>query len=224
MPAFIRVGCSACICRPATTDDPAVLGSWPHGRSVNADRHGRPRPHGGQHRAPSDAPRPCLGSLRPRSRARTPADGGRRYGGGEHFWIGGRPHATAHRLDHAAGRRGDRGGDHRAERPARSRRHHHRRRQHLLEGRHPPCARAWQQGPRVSRCRHLGRRVGARARLLPDDRRRKGRRGAARPDLRGAGAGEGRYPCRRRAARAAIRAPSGAICMPAPMAPGISSR
>ena len=76
----------------------------------------------------------------------------------------------------------------------------------------------------LSRRRHLGRRVGARARLLPDDRRRKGRGRAARlrffaRSRRGQG-----ILCRRRIARAATRGRGRAICMPGRTAPGISSR
>ncbi len=44
-------------------------------------------------------------------------------------------------------------------------------------------------GHPLPRLRHQRRRVGPRARLLPDDRRARRRGGAPRPDLRGAGAG-----------------------------------
>ena len=54
------------------------------------------------------------------------------------------------------------------------RRHHHRRRQHDVQGRHPPGRGTARKGHRLCRCRHVGRRVGAAARLLHDDRRRGG--------------------------------------------------
>ena len=78
-------------------------------------------------------------------------------------------------------------------RPVAARRYAHRWRQQLLEGRHPACARLAAEGPLLPRRWHVGRRLGARARLLPDDRRRQGGRGAARSDLRGARTGQGRY-------------------------------
>ena len=53
-------------------------------------------------------------------------------------------------------------------------RHHHRRRQHLLQGRHPPRQGAEGQGHPLCRRRHQRRRLGPGARLLPDDRRRQG--------------------------------------------------
>ena len=63
------------------------------------------------------------------------------------------------------------------------RRHRHRRRQLLLPRRHHPGQGAEGVGHPLRRLRHERRRVGARPRLLPDDRRR-GRRGRApRPDL-----------------------------------------
>ena len=66
------------------------------------------------------------------------------------------------------------------------------------------AARAEGEGHPLSRRRHVRRRVGARARLLPDDRRRQGGRRAARSDLRRAGAGQGRHPRHAPAARGAI--------------------
>ena len=57
-----------------------------------------------------------------------------------------------------------------------ARRYGDRRRQHLLEGRRAPRRRARRTRPRLSRRRHVRRGVGARARLLPDDRRRQGGR------------------------------------------------
>ena len=63
------------------------------------------------------------------------------------------------------------------------------------------------KGHPLCRCRHLGRRVGAGARLLHDDRRRRGGGEPARPDLHDAGARAGRHPPHQAAARAPIRAP-----------------
>ena len=58
--------------------------------------------------------------------------------------------------------------------PPRQGRRHHRRRQHLLQGRRPRARRRWRaQGHLLHRRRHQRRRVGARARLLPDGRRRR---------------------------------------------------
>ena len=59
-------------------------------------------------------------------------------------------------------------------------RRHHRRRQHLLAGRHRAREKARRARRPLSRRRHVRRRVGPRARLLPDDRRRQGGGRAAR--------------------------------------------
>ena len=66
------------------------------------------------------------------------------------------------------------------------------------------------KGIHYRRCRHQRRRLGPRARLLPDDRRRDGGRAAPRSDLRGAGARRSmRRSARRARARAAHRAELG---------------
>ena len=102
----------------------------------------------------------------------------------------------------------------RARRALRARRHHHRRRQQLLPRRHRPrrasCARA--RHP-LRRRRHERRRVRARARLLPDDRRRGPHRRAPRPDLPHARAGR-RHGAPRTPGRSgpAERRPSTATC------------
>ena len=62
-------------------------------------------------------------------------------------------------------------------------RHRHRRRQLVLSGRHPPRRHAEAQGHPLCRCRHQRRRVGLRARLLHDDRRRQGGGRPSRPAL-----------------------------------------
>ena len=59
----------------------------------------------------------------------------------------------------------------------------------------------------LRRLRHERRRVGSRARLLPDDRRRAGRRAPPRPALRDARARRGRRAARRRAASGAAARP-----------------
>ena len=68
------------------------------------------------------------------------------------------------------------------------------------------------------------RRLGHRARLLHDDRRRQGRGRPARSDLRDAGAGDRRHPAHRRPRGARSRASSRATSMPARSAPDTSSR
>ena len=57
-----------------------------------------------------------------------------------------------------------------------NRRHDRRRRQLLLSRRHRPRQAAGAEGRPLCRCRHQRRRLGPRARLLPDDRRRRTRR------------------------------------------------
>ena len=66
---------------------------------------------------------------------------------------------------------------------ARRGRHRHRRRQLLLPRRHRPGRGAQARRDPLRRLRHQRRRVGPRARLLPDDRRRGRARAAPRPDL-----------------------------------------
>ena len=78
------------------------------------------------------------------------------------------------------------------------------------------------EGHPLCRCRHVGRRLGAGARLLHDDRRRRGDGRPARSDLRRRWR---RASARSRARPAAsttrpIRAPRRAISMPARRAPG----
>ena len=108
---------------------------------------------------------------------------------------------AAGRVGDAALGRSDRGGDRGAQPSALARRHGHRRRQLVLEGRRAPRRGARRTRPRLSRRRHERRGVGARARLLPDDRRRGGGGAAARPDLPGARARPRRHPGDRRARR-----------------------
>ena len=65
-------------------------------------------------------------------------------------------------------------------RPARPRRYPDRWRQLVLSRRHPPCRGTEIQGNSLRRRGDQRRRLGARARLLHDDRRRSGRRAATR--------------------------------------------
>ena len=100
-------------------------------------------------------------------------------------------------------------------------RHHHRRRQHLLQGRHPPREGAGGEGRPLCRCRHLRRRLGAGARLLHDDRRRARRRSTHLDPIFEAlapGIGDDRAHAGPRGR--AIRAPSRAISMPGPAGAG----
>ena len=81
-----------------------------------------------------------------------------------------------------------------------------------------------ERGIALSRRRHQRRRLGPRARLLHDDRRRQGGGRPARSDLQDAGARASATSRAPPAARGAIRASSRATFMPARSAPGISSR
>ena len=71
-----------------------------------------------------------------------------------------------------------------ARQAARRRRHRDRRRQHVLARRHPPRQNAQGAQHPLCRCRHQRRRLGPRARLLHDDRRRQGDRRSPRSDFR----------------------------------------
>ena len=97
--------------------------------------------------------------------------------------------------------------------PARAGRHRHRRRQLLLPRRHPARRRSSAgAGIALRRQRHERRRVRPGARLLPDDRRSAGGRGAPGTDLPDARAGHRRGAPDRRAARGAAAPPSRATC------------
>ncbi len=74
--------------------------------------------------------------------------------------------------------------DPRRRRGARARRRDHRRRQYLLPRRPPACRRVEGEGHPPRGRRHERRRLGPRARLLPDDRRRAGGRRAPRAVVR----------------------------------------
>ena len=102
------------------------------------------------------------------------------------------------------------------------RRHRDRRRQFVLRGRHPPRAGTRRERHPLRGRRHERRRLGPRARLLHDDRRR-GRDGAApRPDLRDAGARCRQTSTARRAATGPAARRSGATCTAERTVPGTS--
>ena len=130
---------------------------------------------------------------------------------------------TAGDLADGAGRR--RGPDHRRPgAPSGARRHHHRWRQLLLHRRHPPGQGAGPQGGSLCGRRHQRGRLGPRARLLHDDRRRGRCRSASstrssRPWRRAAATSRARRDARRQA-----EPPSRATCIAGRAAPDTSSR
>ncbi len=103
----------------------------------------------------------------------------------------------------------------RVERPPRAGRHRHRRRQFLLQGRHPPRFHAARAQVELCRRRYQRRRLGTGAWLLHDDRRRQGRRHPSRSDLRDDG---------RRAWEASLRRPDGRGTTTPPRATSIAGR
>ena len=134
-----------------------------------------------------------------------------------------KPDQAARGLADGAGRRGRQ--DHRrSAAPSRVRRYPDRRRQLVLCRRHPPGQGAEAQGHPLYGRRHQRRRLGPRARLLHDDRRRDRRGEASRPDLRHPGTGRRRYRRARQVAKRSAERPSRATCIAAPTAPAISSR
>ncbi len=190
----------------------------------NAARHDRPRPDGRQHRPPADEARSHHGGLRQGSesgrRDRCRRRGRRRRAGG----IRRQARQAARRLGHAAG-----GQDHRVHHRDAGKadaewRRHHRWRQHVLAGRRPPRQGAAGARHPLCRRRHLRRRLGNRARLLHDDRRRQGGGRPARSDLRRAGAGRRRYPAHRRTRGTRSAGSSRATSTPVRSAPVTSSR
>ena len=117
------------------------------------------------------------------------------------------------------------GRDHRRDRSASGgRRHPHRRRQLLLHRRHPPRRRACAQGHPLCRRRHQRRRLGAGARLLPDDRRPDDAVAAPRPDLQDHRPGHRRHRAHARTRKDRRHRRSRATCTAAPAAPATSSR
>ena len=126
-------------------------------------------------------------------------------------------------LDHGARGRDRPGRERRGQAPRRGR-HDHRRRQLVLPRRHRPRRRAGGEGDPLRRRRHLGRRLRARARLLPDDRRRGRGRRPARSDLRHHCTRCRRGPAHARADRRRRHLRARAICTAARTAPGTSSR
>ena len=112
--------------------------------------------------------------------------------------------------------------DRRARAASRQGRHDHRRRQLALPRRHRAREAPEANGPPLRRHGHVRRRLGPRARLLPDDRRRRRGREAARPDLLDAGAGTRLDPHALRGARSSAAPPSTATCTAARRARAIS--
>ena len=103
-------------------------------------------------------------------------------------------------------------------------RHPDRRRQLALRRRHPPREGAGPEGDPLRGRRHERRRVGARARLLHDDRRRAGGREASGPDLQAARPGPGRRSRGRPGARRSAAPPKRAISTAGRTVPATSSR
>ena len=75
------------------------------GRRTHADRHGRPRAHGRQHRPPAHAAWPHVRGVRPRSRAGAQARGRGRDGVREPRRAGAGARGAARGVGHAAGGR-----------------------------------------------------------------------------------------------------------------------
>ena len=98
----------------------------------------------------------------------------------------------------------------------------HRRRQLALSRRHRAREAAAAEGHPLRRHGHERRRVGPRARLLPDDRRRDGRREAARSDLQDARARRRRHPSHARPREARRHGRERATCTAGPPAPATS--
>ena len=146
------------------------------GSTRHADRHDRSRPDGRQYRPPPDAARPRGGRLRSATPRRSPHSAATAPPA-RPDWTSSCSKLRAPRAVWVMLPAGKITEDVIAElgKAAASGRRRHRRRQHVLEGRHPPRQNA--QGARhpSRRCRHHRRRLGTRARLLHDDRRRQGR-------------------------------------------------
>ena len=170
---------------------------------THATRNDRTWPDGRQHGAPADRRRAQLRRLRPGRRTPCRTSSGRRRPAPSSL-ADFAAKLAAPRADLADGARRGRRQDARGPAAAsRGGRHRDRRRQLELRRRHPPRGGARGQGHPLRRRRHERRRVGSRARLLHDDRRRGGHRAASRSDLRAARAGNRRHrahagPCRRR--------------------------
>ncbi len=131
---------------------------------------------------------------------------------------------AARGLGDAARGRGDRGHGERARQGDGGGRHHHRWRQQLLQGRHKPRTDARRAAHPLRRCGDERRHLGAARGLLHDDRRREGDRRdiSIRSSMRWR---RGQAILRRRpVARAAIRAPSAAMCIAGRWAPATSRR
>ena len=134
-----------------------------------------------------------------------------------------RAREAAGRVGDGAGRRDHGPDDQGGRRRVRAGRHHHRRRQHPLPRRHPPRGGAARARHPSRRLRDQRRRMGAGARVLPDDRRRGRGRRAPRAALQTIAPASRRR--RARPGRTARRAtPSRASSTAARTARGTSSR
>ena len=167
--------------------------------------------------------RPHVRRLRPQSRRGDGARGGRRAGRRVARRAGREAQPAAGRL--ADGPGGGRGREHhRSAAAARAGRHRDRRRQLVLRRRHPAREGARREGHPLRGRGHERRRLGPRARLLHDDRRRTGGRRSTsiRSSRRSHRASAtSRAPP---AANAPTAPPSRATCTAGRTAPGTSSR
>ena len=127
-------------------------------------------------------------------------------------------------MGDASCRRRHRRHDRLAERAVARGRYIDRRRQYILQGRHPACKNAGSQEHRLCRCRHLWWNMGPRTRLLHDDRRVKGGRRSSRSDFQGPGAGPWRHRADVRQGHAGSPRRNMVTSTRGPRAPGISSR
>ena len=192
-----------------TTGARLARSSWPsgcayqRGGQLDAARHDRPGPDGRQHGAAAAAGRPRGGGVRSQRRrgeasygamgaegAKDLADLAQALDAPRVVWVMVPAGAPVDRHDRAAAA------------GARPGRHHHRRRQLELPGHDAPRRRARGPRHRVHRRRHQRRHLGARERLLPDDRRLARGLRALRADLPDPGAARTATPTSARPAPA----------------------
>ena len=188
----------------------------------DATRDDRPRPDGRQHGAPAPPRRTRLCRARRRRSSDRRARERTRCHRRSFVERPRRGDGTAQGdLDHGA-RRVRRRHSRFARAAARCGRHDHRRRQLVVPPRRRPIRGARTFGDHVSRCRHERRRVRARTRLLPDDRRPDRRRRTADSDLRNARSGHRHRRSHSGSGRSPKRRRSTAGCTAVPAAQGTS--